>query len=53
MKGIGDDSMHWLIATIAVETGLSPTELSNLEPRMLFTIQRYMMSKARRGQSRR
>lgn len=53
MKGIGDDSMHWLIATIAVETGLSPTELANMEPRMLFTIQRYMMSKARRGHGRR
>jgi hypothetical protein len=52
MKGIGDDSVHWLIATIAVETGLSPTELMNLEPRMLFTIERYMVGRARRKQSR-
>ena len=53
LKGIGDDSIHWLIATIAVETGLSPTELMNLEPRMLFTIQRYMVGKASKGQRRR
>jgi len=45
--------MHWLVATIAVETGLSPTELLNLEPRMLFTIQRYMVGKSKRAQGRR
>lgn len=46
IKGLGDSSLHWLIAQIAVETGLSPTELINLEPRMLFTIQRYMIWKS-------
>jgi len=45
--------MHWLIATLAVETGLSPTELMNMEPRMLFTIQRYVMGQSRRQQRRR
>jgi hypothetical protein len=39
-----------LIATIAVETGLSPTELMNLEPRMLWTIQRYMVARAQKEQ---
>lgn len=53
IKGIGDDSMHWTIATIACETGLSPTELMNLEPRMLFTIQRYLVGKATARSKRR
>lgn len=30
---------------IAVETGISPRELMDLEPRMLWTIQRYMVGK--------
>jgi len=45
--------MHWTIATIACETGLSPTELMNLEPRMLFTIQRYLVGKATAKSKRR
>ena len=45
MKGLGDDSMHWKIALIAVETGLSPRELLELSPRMLWTIERYLVSK--------
>ncbi len=42
--------MHWTVAALAVETGISPRELMNLEPRMLWTIQRYLIS---RGQEQR
>lgn len=34
-----------MIAGIAVETGISPVDLLQLEPRMLWTIQRYMAAK--------
>jgi hypothetical protein len=34
-----------MIAQLAVETGISPTELANLNPRMLFTIQRAVEAK--------
>jgi len=37
--------MHWTIAALAVETGISPRELIELEPRMLWTIQRYLVSR--------
>jgi hypothetical protein len=40
--------MHWLIASVACETGISPTELMNLEPRMLWTLGRYLDAKAKR-----
>ena len=55
MKGLGETSAHWLIAQIAVETGISPNELLELEPRMLFTLERALIAKgnaqkkARRG----
>jgi len=51
--------MHWLIATIACETGVSPRELIDLEPRMLWTMSRYLVAKnqaqakANRGKRRR
>jgi hypothetical protein len=32
-----------LIAGIACETGIGPTELMNLEPRMLWTLNRYLV----------
>lgn len=34
-----------MIATLAVETGISPRELMLLNPRMLWTIQRYVIAK--------
>jgi len=34
-----------MIAQIAVETGISPRELSELHPRMLWTIQRALIAK--------
>jgi hypothetical protein len=55
MKGLGETSAHWLIAQIAVETGISPNDLLELEPRMLFTLERVLIAKgnaqkkARRG----
>lgn len=53
--GLGDDSLHWRIAWISCETGVSPTDLANLEPRMLWTMSRYLETKAERqnNQSRR
>jgi len=46
MQGLGETSAHWLIAQIAVETGISPTELLALDPRMLFTLERALVAKA-------
>ena len=46
MQGLGETSAHWLIAQIAVETGISPNELASLDPRMLWTIQRALIAKA-------
>lgn len=53
MIGLGDDSMHWKLAVMAVETGISPRELLALEPRMLWTMERYMISKAQAAQNSR
>lgn len=38
--------MHWKIAIIAVETGLSPRELLELSPRMLWTLEKVLTWKA-------
>ena len=46
IKGFGESSAHWFIAQVAVETGISPRELMELEPRMLWTIHRYLVSKS-------
>lgn len=48
IEGLGASSLHWTIATIACETGISPRELAELEPRMLWTIQRYLIAKFQR-----
>jgi hypothetical protein len=45
--------MHWQVAMIAVETGISPRELMALEPRMLWTMVRYMVSRAQAQQRKR
>lgn len=44
--GLGDSSLHWEIAALACETGISPRELLLCEPRMLFTIERYLIARA-------
>jgi hypothetical protein len=43
--GLGASSIHWTIAAIACETGISPRELAALDPRMLWTLERYLMAK--------
>jgi hypothetical protein len=40
--------MHWLVAQLAVETGISPVDLLQLQPRMLWTIERYMVHRNQR-----
>jgi hypothetical protein len=42
--------MHWAIAQMSVETGISPRELMNLEPRMLWTMQRYLIARSQKSQ---
>jgi hypothetical protein len=37
-----------MIAALAVETGISPRELMALEPRMLWTIERYLVARNQR-----
>jgi len=44
--GLGDSSLHWEIAALSVETGISPNELLQLEPRMLWTMTRYVVSRS-------
>jgi len=44
--GLGDDSSHWYIATLAVETGIAPSVLMQESDRMLWTMGRYMMWRA-------
>ena len=39
--------MHWRIATLAVESGISPLDLLQLEPRMLWTIEKYLIGRAK------
>jgi len=39
-----------MIAQIAVETGISPQDLADLHPRMLFTIQKVLEAKAKAAQ---
>ncbi len=46
IRGLGDSSVHWEIAALAVETGISPRELMLLEPRMLWTISRYLVARS-------
>jgi hypothetical protein len=41
--GLGESSAHWYIATLAVETGISPRELMELDERMLWTLGRYLV----------
>jgi len=50
--GLGDTSKHWEIAQLAVETGISPLDLLQLDERMLWTLQRYLVAKANASQKR-
>lgn len=50
IEGLGDQSMHWFIASLACETGISPRELMELEPRMLWTLNRYLVARAQKQQ---
>ena len=43
--GLGDSSTHWMIAQLAFEYKISPKELLELEPRMLWTLQRYLVAR--------
>jgi hypothetical protein len=45
--GLGDTSAHWFIATLAVETGIAPRQLMKEEPRMLFTLYRYLVARSK------
>jgi len=38
MKALGDESMHWLIANLAVATGIAPSLLLQESDRMLNTM---------------
>jgi hypothetical protein len=51
--GLGENSLHWQIAALAVETGISPRELTELEPRMLWTMGRYVVARSQAMQRKR
>jgi hypothetical protein len=44
--------MHWLVAQLAVETHIAPNDLLACEPRMLWTIQRYLVAKSQKQNQR-
>jgi hypothetical protein len=45
--------MHWNLAQLAYEYHISPRELMELEPRMLWTMQRYLVAVSRKMESAR
>jgi hypothetical protein len=44
--GLGDSSLHWEIAALSVETGIAPSVLMEQEPRMLWTMARYIVARS-------
>ena len=44
--GLGDSSLHWEIAALAVETGIAPSVLLQEDPRMLWTMGRYIVARS-------
>jgi hypothetical protein len=47
IKPLGGYSAHWVVAQLAYEFKISPRELMELEPRMLWTMQRYLVAVSR------
>lgn len=45
MRGLGDESAHWFIAQLAVETGIAPSVLLLESSRMLWTMAKVIESK--------
>ena len=45
IKGLGDSSAHWFIATLAVETGIAPSVLMLESERMLWTMSKVLIAK--------
>jgi hypothetical protein len=52
IRGLGESSVHWMVAQLAVESGIPPKDLLELEPRMLWTIQRYLIAKGQKANQR-
>ena len=48
IAGLGDQSLHWQISIMSVETGISPNELLATDPRMLWTMWRYMIHRSQK-----
>jgi hypothetical protein len=44
---LGAYSLHWSIAQLSYEFKISPRELMELDPRMLWTMQRYLVAVSR------
>lgn len=38
--------MHWILAQMAVETGIAPSVLANESPRMLWTMYRVLVARS-------
>ena len=47
IEPLGGYSLHWVMAQLAYEYKISPRELAELEPRMLWTMQRYLVAVSR------
>jgi len=42
--GLGDESAHWFIASLAYEYHIAPAVLMQESPRMLWTLHRYAVA---------
>ncbi len=47
IEPLGAWSLHWTLAQLSHEFKISPRELMELEPRMLWTMQRYLVAVSR------
>jgi len=47
MEPLGEQSEHWQLAHLAFEYGISPSQLLAESPRMLFTMEKYLIWRSR------
>lgn len=43
MEPLGEQSEHWHLAHLAFEYGIAPAQLLRESPRMLFTMEKYLV----------
>jgi len=51
MAPLGEESEHWKMAHLAFEYGIPPSVLLNESPRMLWTMERYLVWRVRQSEN--